>query len=223
MELEEQWQAVASHPQPEVPGVPWEDPQLPGAVGFYRTLRDALWRPGEFFENLGAGGWGEPLAFAFLVSTVGLLCTLFWHLLVLAGGVSPDAAGFPNLGPGVLIGLMVGTPLWVLLDLGVGGLCWWGSVAVMGPARGFTPAWRIFAYAHAGLALALIPLFGPMLAGIWVLALLYIGVQKSFGFSAWESLGVLATFIAFQVALGVILLIGLLATLTALGFLALLG
>jgi hypothetical protein len=223
MGLEEQWQAVVPLPQPDGPPVAWEDPALSGVAGCYRTLRDVLWRPGDFFENLGPGGWAEPLAFAFLVSTAGLLGTLFWHFLILVGGAIPGEAELPGLGPGVLLGLMVGSPLWVLIDLGVGGLCWWGSVTVMGATGGFTPAWRIFAYAHAGLALALIPLFGPPLAGIWFLALLYIGTWKRLGFNAWESLGALAVFIAFQVALGFVLLIGLIAVLAGLGFLALLG
>jgi hypothetical protein len=223
MGLEEQWQAGVPLPPTEVPPVAWEDPELSGMAGFYCTLRDVLWRPGEFFENLGAGGWAEPLVFGLLVSTAGLLGTLFWHFLILVGGAIPGETGLPGLGPGVLLGLMLGSPLWVLIDLGVGGLCWWGSVTVMGAAGGFTPAWRIFAYAHGGLALALIPLFGPLLAGIWVLALLYIGAQNRLGFTAWESLGALAMFIAFQVALGLILLIGLFAILAGLGFLALLG
>ena len=220
--LEEEWSAVAIVPSPARRQVPWEDPELSGWVGFYRTLRDLLLHPGEFFDNLGQGGWAEPLAFALIVSTGGLLCALFWHFLILAGSAAEVTASL-DLGPGVLMGLMVAAPLLVLVDLGVGGLCWWGSVALVGAGRDFTPAWRIFCYAHGGLALALIPFLGPVLASIWILALMYIGAQKVFGVSALSSLGALAIFLTFQATLAMILLLGLIVGLAGLGFLALLG
>jgi hypothetical protein len=226
MALEEEWGQVTAFPEPERRQVPWEDPELSGWVGFYRTLRDLLLHPGEFFENLGSGGWAEPLAIALILSTVGLLCALFWHLLIMAGSATGDSVELTtslSLGTAGLMGLMVAVPLLVLVDLGVGGLCWWGSVALSVANREFTPAWRIFCYAHGGLALAVIPILGQLVAGIWVLALMYIGAKKVYGLSALRSLGVLATFLIFQVSLGMILLLGLIFGLAGLGFLALLG
>ena len=49
--LAEDWGTVPALPQPERRGVPWEDPELSGWVGFYRTLRDLLLHPGEFFKR----------------------------------------------------------------------------------------------------------------------------------------------------------------------------
>jgi hypothetical protein len=226
MVLEEEWGAVAAIPQPEPRGVPWEDPELSGWVGFYRTLRDLLFSPEKFFENLGQGGWAEPLAFALIVSTAGLLISLFWHFLILAGAPMGDAAGPAfslNLGSGALLGLMILSPLLVLVDLGVGSLCWWGSVALSGVGRDFTPAWRIFCYAQGALVLAIIPFLGMLVAAIWILVLLYIGAQKVLGLSALGSLGALAIFLTFQIILGIVLLLGLIVGLAGLGFLALLG
>ena len=93
----------------------------------------------------------------------------------------------------------------------------------MGAGRDFTPAWRIFCYAHGGMALALIPYFGMLVAGIWVLALLYYGVKQVYGISAGGSLGALAIFLTLQGALALSLILGLAATLALLGFLLLLG
>jgi hypothetical protein len=223
--LEEDWGTVSALPQPERRGVPWEDPELSGWVGFYRTLRDLLLHPGEFFDNLGPGGWTEPLAFALIVSTAGLLAALFWHFLILAGAVGDTSGPVSslNLGTGALLGLMIVSPLLVLVDLAVGSLCWWGSVALSGAGRDFTPAWRIFCYAHGGLVLALIPLLGMLLAGVWILVLLYIGAKEVFGLSALGALGTLAIFLIFQAMLGMVLLLGLTVGLAGLGFLALLG
>ncbi len=224
--LEQEWGAAATLPRPTRRGVPWEDPELSGWVGFYRTLRDLLVRPREFFENLGPGGWAEPLAFALIMSTAGLVIALFWHLLILAGAATGDTLGpvSPlNLGTGGLLGLMIVSPFLVLVDLAVGSLCWWGSVALSGAGRDFTPAWRVFCYAHGGLALALIPLLGMLVAGIWILVLLYIGAREVVGLPDLRALGALALFLIFQAVLGMVLLLGLIVGLTGLGFLALLG
>jgi hypothetical protein len=228
MELEEGWGAAgaAAEPDPRSP-VPWEDPELSALAGLVRTLREILFRPQEFFQNLGREGWAEPLAFALIVSSVGLLGALFWQLLVLAsaGGNLGDAAKllpFQGLGPGLLLAMMAASPVLVLANLGVGGICWWGSVALVGAGRDFTPAWRIFCYAQAGMALGLIPFFGLLVAGIWVLALMYCGVKQVYGISVGGSLGALAIYLALQVLLALTLLLGLIGVLAGLGFLLLL-
>lgn len=226
MELEEGWGAVAAAPEPAPsPQVPWEDPELSGLVGFFRTLGNLLFRPGEFFENLGREGWSEPLAFALIVSSAGLLAACFWQLLVLVPA-SLDleaAAGLsPSLHPGWLMVMMAGAPVLALVNLGVGSLCWWGGVTLVGADRDFTPAWRIFCYAQGGLALAFIPFFGIMVAGIWIMVLMYWGGKRVYGLSTWGSLGALSIFLSLQALLGLILVVGLLACLVLLGILLLL-
>ena len=118
---------------------------------------------------------------------------------------------------------MAGAPVLALANLGVGGICWWGSVALVGAGRDFTPTWRIFCYAQGGMVLGLIPFFGMPVAGIWVLALMYCGVKQVYGISTGGSLGALVVFLSLQAALALIFLLGLAGTLTFLGFLVLLG
>jgi hypothetical protein len=227
MELEEGWGAVAAVPQPDhKPQVPWEDPELSALAGLVRTLRAVLFRPGEFFETLGREGWAEPLTFGLIVSSVGLLGVLFWQFLVLApaGGDPGDVALLSaswGLGPGLLMAMMAGSPVLALANLGMGGICWWGSVALMGAGRDFTPAWRIFCYAQAGMVLGLIPFFGTLVAGIWILALMYSGVKQVYGISAGGSLGALAVFLLLQTALALTLLLVLVAALAFMGLLLL--
>jgi hypothetical protein len=227
MELEEGWGAAAAVAEPDHRSpVPWEDPELSALAGLVRTLREVLFRPGEFFEHLGREGWAEPLTFGLIVSSVGLLAACFWQFLVLApaGGNPGDAAMLSasrGFGPGLLMAMMAASPVLALANLGAGGLCWWGSVALVGAGRDFTPAWRIFCYAQGGMALGLIPFFGMLLAGIWGLALLYCGVKQVYGISAGASLGALAIFLTLQAALVLTLLLGLAAALALLGFLLL--
>ncbi len=226
MELEEGWGAVAAAEPDHKPQVPWEDPELPALARLVRTLSAVLFRPGEFFGNLGREGWAAPLAFALIVSSVGLLGALFWQFLVLApAGGDPGGAALLSasrgLGPGLLMAMMAGAPVLALVHLGLGGLCWWGSVALVGAGRDFTPAWRIFCYAQAGMILGLIPFFGILVAGIWILALMYCGVKQVYGISAGSSLGALAVFLLLQTVLVLTLLLGLAAVLAFLGLLLL--
>ena len=213
-ELEQEWGTAAIAAPPPGAPVPWEDPELSGLAGFFRTLREVLFRPGEFFQNLGREGWAEPLAFALIVSSVGLLGALFWQFLVLARS---------GLDPGVQAALMAGAPVLVLANLGVGGICWLGSVALVGGGRDFTPAWRVFCYAQGGMVLVLIPFFGMVVAGFWVLALLYCGVRRAYGLSAGGSLGALTVFLSLQAVLALLLVLSLAVALACLGFLLLLG
>jgi len=92
----------------------------------------------------------------------------------------------------------------------------------VGAGRDFTPAWRIFCYAQAGMALGLIPFFGLLVAGIWVLVLMYCGVKQVYGISAGGSLGALAIFLTLQGALAMTLFLGAAAALALAGFLLLL-
>jgi hypothetical protein len=228
MEPEAEWGALAAVGEPDQRSLaPGEDQELSTLAGFFRTLHAVLFRPGEFFQNLGREGWAGPTAFALIVSSVGLLSALFWQLLVLAPAGNLGDIGallpFQGLGPGLLLAMMAASPVLVLANLGVGGICWWGSVALVGAGRDFTPAWRILCYAQAGMALGLIPFFGILVAGIWVLALMYCGVKQVYGISAGASLGALAIYLVLQVLLALILLLGLAGVLAGLGFVLLLG
>jgi hypothetical protein len=226
MGLEEGGGVVVAAEPDHRPPVPWEDPELSALAGLVRTLGAVLFRPGAFFENLGREDWAAPLTFGLIVSSLGLLAICFWNFLVLApaggdpGGVALLSAS-RGFGPGLLMALMAVSPVLALANLGVGGLCWWGSVALMGAGRDFTPAWRIFCYAQAGMVLGLIPGFGMVVAGIWVLALMYCGVKQVYGISAGSSLGALTIFLVLQTVLALTLLLLLAAAMAFLGLLLL--
>ena len=49
--LEEEWGTAVALSPPAQRGVPWEDPELSGWMGFYRTLRDLLFSPRNFLRT----------------------------------------------------------------------------------------------------------------------------------------------------------------------------
>jgi hypothetical protein len=211
--------------------IPWEDPNLPALVGLGRTLRQALGRPREFFRNLKGDGWAEPLAFGLMLGTAGLLACLYWQIL-LGAGVSrrlaevPAAAQVFTPGAGALVAGMLLSPLIVLVSLGLSSLGLWAGVALVG---GEPPPWptilRITCYSQAGQAIALIPLLGGLISGLWVLILWYQGVKAVFNLSGGRVLGALAISLALQSLLLLLFLGSLMGTLVLglLGFLLLGG
>ncbi len=208
--------------------IPWEDPELPRLPAFYRTLREVLARPQAFFQALGRDGWAEALAFALITGTVGLLACLFWGTLLYAvvSRSLAEAWGIPQVytvGTGITIFLIVLSPVVVLFNQGFGALCLWAAVALAGAGRGLNPAWRIYNYAQGAMVAGLIPFLGAPLAGLWVLWLVYLGVQAAFQTSGWRTLGVLVLFLLLQTFFLILLLGTLLALLTFLGFLLFLG
>jgi len=224
--------ADAAAPVSPEPGsgnpIPWEDPELPRLAAFYRTLREVLARPQAFFRGLGRDGWAEALAFALITGTVGLLACLFWGTLLYAAVSRPlaEAWGIPHVytvGTGITIFLIVLSPVMVLFNQGFGALCLWAAVALAGAGRGLNPAWRIYNYAQGAMVAVLIPFLGAPLAGLWVLWLIYLGVQAVFQTSGWRTLGVLVLFLLLQTFFLILLLGTLLALLTFLGFLLFLG
>ncbi len=215
--------------EPETAGpIPWEDPGVPRLRALLLTLLELLGRPRAFFRRPAGNGWQEALAFGLSVGTAGLLAMLFWGGLLYVG-VQRGAAGYwpvPEvyaLGPGLMLFLMVVSPAVSLFNLAFSAVCLWGAAALSGAPRDFNRAWRIYCYAQGGLAAGVIPLLGAPLAGLWVLFLVYTGVQTVYGISGWRSLGVLFLFL-FLPAFLLLLVVGtLLAFLAFLGFLLFLG
>jgi hypothetical protein len=214
--------AVSRVPKTAGP-IPWEDPELPRLGAFYRTLRELLFNPQDFFQRLGPGGWAEALTFGLIAGTAGLLACLFWGALLYAAVSRPlgeALGGFPvsGLGLGITILLMLLSPVIALSNQGYGAFCLWLAASLAGVGREFTPAWRIFSYAQGAMVAAFLPLLGIPLSGLWVLVLVYLGVQAVFQTSGWRTLGVLVLFLFLQFVLLALLTGTLLASLALLGF-----
>lgn len=153
---------------------------------------------------------------------------LFWGTLLYAaaGRAAGEYWGIPQLyemGTGFTVFLMVASPAMALFNLAFGACCLWGAAALCGAGRDFNPVWRIYSYAQGAMVVGLIPFLGVPLAGLWVLLLVYLGVQTVYETSGGRTLGVLVLFLLLH-ACGLLLLLGiLLALLVFLGFLLFLG
>ncbi|MBM4275836.1 MAG: YIP1 family protein [Deltaproteobacteria bacterium] len=214
---------VESETQPDSSKpLPWEDPDEPRWTGFWRTLREALFHPRRLFQAPGER-WQEPLAFGLIVGTVGLAAVLYWQLLLslalsrLLDGAWVGAASIITGKMKFFLALMVLAPVLTLANMELNGLCLWGAANLAGCRTKFVPVWRIISYSQAGMAAALVPLLGGLVAPVWVIYLIYKGIKTAFGLSTGRALGTLAIFV-FLEGMALFLLMG-----SLLGFLGLLG
>jgi len=176
--------------------VEWENPEWSGPAAFIITLRRVLLTPKSFFANLpSTGGLGEPLGFALLAGSIGILGSLLWQL-ILEGGFSdamPAVAFSERIGnlvqdPKVIAGIFIMTPFLVALGQFFLSICLLGAVRLTGSEKyTFESVFRVAAYAQAPAVLCLIPWGGAFVAALWNIVLLIIGISKKFGSSAFKA------------------------------------
>ena len=189
---------------------PWEDRETRGFFGgFFATLREALFRPSEFFRTMSVtGGLTDPLLYALIIGMVGLMFSYFWQLTVqgaMENAMIPGmqaATGqhmFQGMGLAVLAFL---TPFLIIVGLfissGVLHLC---LLLVKGAKAGFEGTFRVVAYGYSANIFLVIPFCGSIVAGVWAIVLAIIGLRE-----AHETTGGKA---AFAVFLPIILCCGL--------------
>ena len=195
--------------------VEWENPEWPSLSALLATLRRVLLQPRSFFTNLPlTGGLGEPLGFALLVGTTGVLSSFLWQL-VLEGGfaetmpviLSKQMGNLMN-DPRVIVGIFMLSPFLVIFGQFFLSVCLLWAARLTGPGdTTFESVFRIAAYAQAPAVICLIPWGGAFIAGIWNLILLIMGLSKKFGSSTLKAMFTLFLATVFQ---GVIFLLFLL-------------
>ena len=186
--------------------VEWENPEWPSLWALLATLRRVLLQPRSFFTNLPlTGGLGEPLGFALLVGTTGVLSSFLWQL-VLEGGfaetmpviLSKQMGNLMN-DPRVVVGIFMLAPFLVISGQFFLSVCLLWAARLTGPGDiTFESVFRIAAYAQAPAVICLIPWGGAFIAGIWNLILLIMGLSKKFGSSTLKVMFTLFLATVFQ-------------------------
>jgi hypothetical protein len=178
-------------------GPPWEQKAQLGTVNSaWQTAKLVLLKPSETFSSMKReGGLWTPLSFQMLLGTIGGLASLVYQFgLSMAGAAAGQGAQggtteAPALDP--FAGLAVGTAglvfLAVLMPLfiAVGSFIYSGilhlSLMICGGAKQpYETTFRVNSYASgaAGL-LQLVPFCGSLVAGIWMLVCLCIGLSRA--------------------------------------------
>ena len=155
---------------------PWERRQETGIPrALLKTVKAVLGRPSEFFENLTIGkSMAEPFLFylilAWPLQCVSLLYQNIFHL--------QKTVNLPL--PMELLLKIVGMPILFYMGAAVAHL----FVIIFRGKLGFNGTLTVMAYSSASTGLlALVPVLGSIVGGIWNAVIIVIGYKRVHGFS----------------------------------------
>lgn len=160
--------------------VPWEDPDLPFPEDLWRTWRESLFSPGEFFRRVTDRGTVVRALLYYLLATVaGAFFALLWQSLwfsLVDLGARLEAGGAAAAGP--VISFFT-SPFVALLALVVFTLLYHLAALVLAPRhRGMAGTARVLCYAAGPSVLAAVPLLGTVVGGVWSLVLQVVGLRE---------------------------------------------
>jgi hypothetical protein len=168
---------------------PWEDRTTSGFFnGLFKTAQDVLFSPSVFFKKMPvAGGLTDPLLFAMIIGTVGLLFLSVWQILLhdpMQSFVTPEMSeagrGISNnvaspLGTVMMPFLLI---IWLFI---VSGMLHLFLMIVGGAKAGFEATFRVVSYSVSPFLLMIIPYCGVLITPLWALSLFMIGLRDAHG------------------------------------------
>ncbi len=162
---------------------PWENISELGLwQAIYHTIKEVLFAPDAFFKKLTYnGGIKEPLAFGLLTGSIGAIFGVFWQFLIFSGGVLPFedfiACEF-TFGLFFLIALVF-IPIAVVVGQFITSAVWHVFLLLTkGAGNGFEATFRVVSYSQSVQILALIPVLGGWVSGIWQIVIQIIGMKE---------------------------------------------
>lgn len=177
-------------------GPAWENPQEKGRLGgLFTTITTLLFSPVTFFETMRVrGDYFWPLLFAMIVGTSGAIVNFGWSQLL--GTVNPfsgsglqHSATFEQMSVIFSIGLLIASPILILINLFISGLIIHFVLYIFGGARqGFEATYRVIAYTTGTSVLYLIPIVGAYIVVIYSIVLEIIGLKEAHEIDGWKAL-----------------------------------
>jgi hypothetical protein len=166
-------------------GLPWEHRQERGFFGaFVETLVMVLTKPATAFAVMRTeGGLGEPLLYAIVGGSVGVIV---WFIFSLAfnsiGFLNPRETGFGAMvGTSVSFAMLVGRLVAVaVVPFILAGLIHLSLMLVGGANKTFEATFRVISFSQGSTApLQLVPCCGGLVALVWFLVASCIGVART--------------------------------------------
>ena len=172
---------------------PWENREQLGFMGAYvETTRQVLLEPAGFFTRMPTrGGIGAPLVYGLLTAFVAIIVATIYQVVFssvmgswaagLQGEDSPLDKMLPFLGHGVgLVFQLLLAPVFALVSLFVFSALLHLFLMIFGGAKeGFEASFRVLCYAQATQLVQIVPICGGLIASVWLLVVLIIGLSEA--------------------------------------------
>jgi len=199
--------------------VPFDDVSQPFLQRFIDTAKMAFADPVRLFSNMPAEDITPPVVYGVITGTIGMLIGTLWHLLF--GGLFSFAEGIGveelAINTTVMVFLMLFSPIVVAVSLFIGAGIYHLMLLLVGDgSRGFGVTMRAVCYGYTPNLLAIVPICGGFVGGIWSLILVIMGGKFGHGTDWWRA--ILAYFLPMIVCC--CLTLGLLSMLGVIGAVA---
>jgi len=179
-------------------GLPWDHRDQIGLVqAFTETVKVVLTEPGRAFSIMDQeGGLASPLLFTLIGGCIGGIAALIYaQIFIHSPAYAAQAALLPlklraiihaSSGLGGLIWIPFKTVIWAFISSAVVHLC---LMLVGGAKRPFETTFRVLCFSMgASNVLFAIPICGGVLAGVWGLIVMVIGLAKAHDIQTGRSL-----------------------------------
>lgn len=184
----------------------WEDRGSQGTVNAYiQTATRCLMSPADFFSKLPLdGGYWQPILFAAMSITVGVLFTSLWYLVFKSGLGVFSLVGLFIVLSFVFVGAVIFAPISMFAwSFAVHGML----MVLKGEQNGFQTTFRVAAYSTVTWVFSAVPFVGNV-ASFWCLYLTAVGLRETHETSMGKAAG--AVLVPFAViSLVSVLLFGL--------------
>jgi hypothetical protein len=187
---------------------------------FYRTTRDSLFSPSQFFKKISSGeGYWAPLIYGLITGIIGNGCAIFWFWLFMAQLIPMDRIPFQySLS---ILQIVVPLPFQqaaaIFLGSAIIHLC---LMIVGGNNNGYKTTFRAISYSYSGYLFGIIPFIGLFIGNTYTFILTIIGVREGHGISTGKA--ILAVLLPAIVIFGLIL-IAILLVMTFIGSMGFFG
>lgn len=203
-------------------GIPWENLDIGSFAAFFSTIKEVLFRPGQFYTDMPVtGGLKPPLIFGLILGSAGMIFSLFWSVIWTIITFNYGLSNLPDLDLSSLLPIsihpisavaiiMACIPFLIVISLLI-----WSIVThillalVLGNKSGFEATFRVLSYSLAAGLFYIIPFFGGMLAGLWGLVLEVVGLSRAHGIGLFR---VIFAVLFLPAILAILAMIALLAT-----------
>lgn len=152
-----------------------------------KTLKTSLFSPADFFRKMPvSGGMTDPILYALIIGMIGMLFLYLWNIMFEGMLLSYVPSAFKTM-PGQdifqTIGLAViavAAPFMIIIGLFVwSGILHLFLMMVRGAQAGFEATFRVASYSYGPAILYVIPFCGGLIAGIWSLVMVIIGLKEA--------------------------------------------
>ncbi len=163
--------------------------------GLTATLKESLFNPSEFFRKMNVtGGLTGPMLYGMIVGMAGIMMFYFWQVLFhdtypefMMSGIRGTRGGDLFTGIGMAAGAIL-LPFLIIMGLFVwSGLLHVLLLSVRGAKNGFEATFRAVAYSYGSNIFLAIPFCGWMIAALWNIIVLIIGLKEGHGTSGGKA------------------------------------